>query len=113
MSNTFEYLREEILSGPSTECGAGIMLNFDLAATDCESYISNPPFDAVYTVGCYDLLHEGHATLFRRLRKIGRRVIVGLHDDASIMLLKNKTPIDPTEVRLANVKKHVDQVFLI
>jgi len=69
--------------------------------------------DKVYTVGCFDLFHRGHSTLLRNMRKLGKEVIVGIHDDDSYFKLKNKVPIDNIEKRMANVKKHVDQVFVI
>jgi len=67
----------------------------------------------VYTVGCFDLLHQGHINLFKEMRKYGKTVIVGVHSDESIQLLKNRWPIDPLEKRIANVKQYVDEVFVI
>ena len=32
--------------------------------------------DKVYTIGCFDLLHEGHVKLFQRLRTLGKQVLV-------------------------------------
>jgi len=45
--------------------------------------------DKVYTVGCFDLFHHGHVTIINRMREIGKKVIVGVHDsrrDKSSML---------------------------
>ncbi len=36
--------------------------------------------DKVYTVGCFDLFHHGHIKLIQRMREIGKKVIVGVHD---------------------------------
>jgi len=36
--------------------------------------------DKVITVGCFDLLHAGHKKLFRRMRGLGKRLVVGVHD---------------------------------
>ncbi|KAL4235229.1 hypothetical protein ACF0H5_006867 [Mactra antiquata] len=69
--------------------------------------------DKVYTVGCFDLFHEGHKILIERLKQIGTQVIVGVHDSRSIFRLKKKVPIDGTSKRMANVKKYADVVFCI
>lgn len=69
--------------------------------------------DKVYTVGCFDLFHEGHRLLLQRMRQFGREVIVGVHDSRSIQKLKNRVPIDGTEVRMLNVKRYADQVFCV
>lgn len=36
--------------------------------------------DKVYTIGCFDLFHEGHIILLKRMRELGKKVIVGVHD---------------------------------
>jgi cytidyltransferase-like protein len=54
-----------------------------------EDRSANPPqYDVVVTIGCFDLFHEGHVKLMQRMRSFGHRLIVGLHDDESINLLK-------------------------
>ena len=35
---------------------------------------SSKRVDKVYTIGCFDLLHEGHIRLFERLRTLGKQV---------------------------------------
>jgi len=72
-----------------------------------------PPYDKVYSVGCFDLFHAGHRRLLGRLKKIGKNVIVGVHDSSSIEILKKRTPIDSTETRLCNVRECVSQAFTI
>nr|XP_022286511.1 uncharacterized protein LOC111099500 [Crassostrea virginica] len=69
--------------------------------------------DRVYTVGCFDLFHRGHVRLLQRMRRLGKEVIVGVHDSRSILKLKSKVPIDSTETRMANVKKYADVVFCV
>ena len=32
--------------------------------------------DKVYTIGCFDLFHDGHVNLFQRLRTLGKQVII-------------------------------------
>lgn len=76
---------------------------------------SNSKWDQtrVFTVGCFDLAHRGHANLFRALREYGRFLVVGLHDDASYFKLKHKHTVDDLETRIANIKPFCDSVFVI
>jgi len=69
--------------------------------------------DKVYTIGCFDLFHEGHRLLLQRMRHFGREVIVGVHDSRSIHKLKSRVPIDGTETRMMNVKRYADQVYCV
>jgi cytidyltransferase-like protein len=69
--------------------------------------------DKVYTVGCFDLFHEGHRILLERMREFGREVIVGVHDSRSIHKLKNRVPVEGTETRMLNVKRYADQVYCV
>ena len=66
--------------------------------------------DKVYTIGCFDLFHFGHVKLLNRMKEIGKKVIVGVHDSKSIYKLKNRVPIDSTEKRMLNVKTIADEV---
>ena len=43
---------------------------------------------AVFTNGCFDLLHRGHTRLLQQARALGDLLIVGLNSDASVRLLK-------------------------
>jgi len=69
--------------------------------------------DKVYSVGCFDMLSKGHEVLFTEMQKLGKNIIIGIHDDASMVKLKNRDPKDNLETRLANVKKYADQVFIV
>ncbi|XP_076449279.1 uncharacterized protein LOC143285749 isoform X2 [Babylonia areolata] len=69
--------------------------------------------DRVYTVGCFDMFHDGHVRLLQRMRSLGKQVIVGVHDSRSIYLLKKRVPVDSTEKRMLNVKQYADMVFCI
>lgn len=42
----------------------------------------------VFTNGCFDLFHAGHAEFLRRSRALGDLLIVGLNSDASVRRLK-------------------------
>jgi D-beta-D-heptose 7-phosphate kinase / D-beta-D-heptose 1-phosphate adenosyltransferase len=48
----------------------------------------------VFTNGCFDLLHVGHARLLRRAADLGDYLVVGLNSDASVRRL-NKGPTRP------------------
>ena len=75
----------------------------------------NKLYDRVYTIGCFDWLHDGHIKLLAKLKGYGKRVIVGIHDDRSIEQLKNLSPDEhqTIDVRMKNVKKYVDFVYVI
>jgi len=47
----------------------------------------------VWTNGCFDLLHAGHALYLERARALGDLLIVGLNTDASVA--KSKGPLRP------------------
>jgi D-beta-D-heptose 7-phosphate kinase/D-beta-D-heptose 1-phosphate adenosyltransferase len=47
----------------------------------------------VFTNGCFDLLHAGHAAFFQQARAMGDVLIVGLNTDASVR--RNKGPSRP------------------
>jgi len=66
-----------------------------------------------YTIGCFDLVHHGHINLLRSMRQFGRRVVVGIHDDASYALLKGKAPVDDLEARIDAIRTLCDAVFVI
>jgi D-beta-D-heptose 7-phosphate kinase/D-beta-D-heptose 1-phosphate adenosyltransferase len=42
----------------------------------------------VFTNGCFDLLHAGHAQLLERARRLGDLLVVGINSDASIRRLR-------------------------
>ena len=72
-------------------------------------------FDRVYTIGCFDWFHHGHEKLLERLRKYGKQVIVGVHDDNSLIKLKNlkSGEYESFKTRMKNVKKFADVVYVI
>jgi D-beta-D-heptose 7-phosphate kinase/D-beta-D-heptose 1-phosphate adenosyltransferase len=50
----------------------------------------------VFTNGCFDLFHAGHAVYLDEARALGDRLIVGINSDASVRRLKGNTrPIVP------------------
>lgn len=46
---------------------------------------------AVFTNGCFDLLHPGHVDYLQRARNLGTCLIVGLNSDESVRRLKGPT----------------------
>jgi rfaE bifunctional protein nucleotidyltransferase chain/domain len=54
----------------------------------------------VFTNGCFDILHRGHATYLRKARSLGDLLIIGLNSDASVKRLKGESrPINNEEDR--------------
>jgi len=43
---------------------------------------------AVFTNGCFDVLHAGHVSLLEKAREFGGALIVGVNSDASVRRLK-------------------------
>ena len=44
----------------------------------------------VFTNGCFDILHMGHASLLHRARQLGDRLVVGVNSDDSARRLKGE-----------------------
>jgi rfaE bifunctional protein nucleotidyltransferase chain/domain len=54
----------------------------------------------VFTNGCFDLLHQGHARYLAAARKLGDALVVGLNSDSSVRRIKGeKRPILPQDER--------------
>jgi len=54
----------------------------------------------VFTNGCFDILHRGHATYLQKAKELGDILILGLNSDESIQRLKGKDrPINNLEDR--------------
>ncbi len=55
----------------------------------------------VFTNGCFDILHPGHADLLARARARGDLLVVGVNSDASVRRLKGPTrPVNPLAERM-------------
>eukprot|EP00030_Apusomonadida_sp_AF-17_P005837 a676390_54.p1 GENE.a676390_54~~a676390_54.p1 ORF type:complete len:469 (-),score=175.85 a676390_54:145-1524(-) len=70
-------------------------------------------YEVAYSVGCFDLFHDGHIRLLLNMRELASRVVVGVHDDESIYHLKNRYPMDNTVKRMRNVKAFADVVWCV
>jgi len=69
----------------------------------------------VFTNGCFDILHAGHADYLERARKFGDFLIVAVNSDSSVRKIKGeKRPVVPEEMRakLLSSLKPVDLVFI-
>lgn len=56
----------------------------------------------VFTNGCFDILHAGHATYLKQAKQLGDYLIVAVNDDDSITRLKGPgRPINNVEQRMA------------
>ena len=69
----------------------------------------------VFTNGCFDIIHAGHALFLEEAAALGDRLILGLNDDASVTRLKGPhRPIQQEEARsfLLAALASVDMVVL-
>ncbi len=69
----------------------------------------------VFTNGCFDILHAGHADYLERAKSFGDFLIVGMNSDSSIKKIKGeKRPIVSEEMRakLLSSLRVVDLVFI-
>lgn len=58
----------------------------------------------VINAGIYDLLHEGHMSLLRRMREKADILVIIVHDDASCFRIKDKVPIQDIDTRIKNLR---------
>ncbi len=69
----------------------------------------------VFTNGCFDLLHYGHATYLEAARKKGDILVVGINSDKSVKRIKgDKRPVvnEEERLRLVAALESVDYVVL-
>jgi rfaE bifunctional protein nucleotidyltransferase chain/domain len=69
----------------------------------------------VFTNGCFDLLHAGHADYLNKAKSLGDVLVVGINSDASVRRIKGeKRPILPQQMRayLLDNLKPVDYVVI-
>lgn len=56
----------------------------------------------IFTNGCFDILHIGHANYLADARKLGDKLVVGLNSDTSVAMLKGATrPLVNEQARAA------------
>jgi rfaE bifunctional protein nucleotidyltransferase chain/domain len=69
----------------------------------------------VFTNGCFDILHLGHADYLEKSRMLGDRLVVGVNTDASVRKLKGpERPVNPeyARARILAALEFVDAVIL-
>jgi len=69
----------------------------------------------VFTNGCFDILHAGHADYLNKAKSLGDILVVGINSDASVRRIKGeKRPILPQQMRayLLDNLKPVDYVVI-
>lgn len=69
----------------------------------------------VFTNGCFDILHRGHATYLNKAKSLGDVLVVGLNSDRSVKKLKgDDRPINTQSDRafLLDNLKSVDYVII-
>lgn len=55
----------------------------------------------VFTNGCFDLLHPGHARYLQAARRLGDYLVVAVNSDASVQAIKGpRRPVQPQEARV-------------
>lgn len=61
------------------------------------------PRPLVFTNGCFDILHRGHATYLAQARALGASLVVGVNSDASVKRLGkgDDRPVNCLEDRMA------------
>ena len=67
----------------------------------------------VWTNGCFDVLHRGHAELFKFARSLGDKLIVGIDSDKKVKNDKGpKRPVNTQEDRkfLLECLQYIDEV---
>jgi D-beta-D-heptose 7-phosphate kinase/D-beta-D-heptose 1-phosphate adenosyltransferase len=90
----WDELREALLGkSPTDSCGKIVSLESCLRrVAEWRAHGET----IVFTSGCFDLLHAGHADYLQRARRLGARLIVGLISDSSVRELKGpRRPINP------------------
>lgn len=83
--------------------------------TEISYFLRIPLFNVNHNVFCngvYDLCHEGHMNLFMRASEFGTRLIVGVHNDETVMSYKRKPTMTHQErCNVVSKCKYVDEVI--
>lgn len=61
------------------------------------------PYKIAMTVGCFDLLHDGHLNLLNKMKEMADNVVVLLHSNRSIFENKGKFPVQNYDDRQSNL----------
>ncbi|NQU17028.1 MAG: D-glycero-beta-D-manno-heptose 1-phosphate adenylyltransferase [Candidatus Saganbacteria bacterium] len=69
--------------------------------------------EIVFTNGCFDILHLGHARYLREAKKLGDTLIVGLNSDSSVKKLKGNPRPYVSELERAEILASLECVDYI
>lgn len=85
-----------------------------VAPADLAARIAGLPHPLVFTNGCFDILHRGHATYLAQARALGASLVVGVNTDASARRL-GKGPDRPlnNEADRATLLAALESVSLV
>lgn len=78
------------------------------------TYVKQRKHEKVLTVGVYDLIHKGHAELFRRAKGLGDYLVVAVQDGGWVNKYKDTKLLNSTEDRCLMVQsiRYVDEVVV-
>lgn len=62
--------------------------------------------ELAFTNGCFEILHPGHARFLSEAKKLGKRLLVALNSDQSILRLKGHESFYPEAVRAEMLSYH-------
>ena len=73
------------------------------APADLAAQLARLPRPLVFTNGCFDILHRGHATYLAQARALGASLVVGVNTDASVKRLGkgHGRPVNGLDDRMA------------
>lgn len=73
------------------------------SADSIKSFVQTLRRPLVFTNGCFDILHRGHVTYLEEAAALGKSLVVGVNDDASVRGLDKgpERPINTLEDRMA------------
>lgn len=82
--------------------------------SDFAARVAALPRPLVFTNGCFDVLHRGHATYLAQARALGAALVVGVNSDGSVKLLGKggDRPVNVLESRMA-VLSALESVSLV
>lgn len=81
------------------DSSASRVLDREAVRTRCEEWRARGE-TIVFTNGCFDILHVGHARYLEQARSLGTRLVVGINSDESTSALKGPArPIVPEDER--------------
>ncbi len=70
-------------------------------------------YEYIFSIGCFDKLHCGHIKLLEDLKSKCNKLILGIHDNNSIQIIKNITNIQELSIRKENLQKYAYDIFEI